>query len=206
MQSILHYKNRSHCPLYVFRFFQHIKTPHLSDRILSDKWGAVHSPIPEQQLHATGVHVEMASSCIVLHVHVLLKSCCGLYRSIYDFGFYLPRTPALNFPKKTNNPNPSPIGNKFGLFLFGPSGENRTHGLLNPIQARYQNCATPGYRPPLPYRSVATRDIIRRLGAFVNHFLQFFRVFLQKVRFLRTGALFIVVLPAAVPCPFPAGA
>ena len=38
-----------------------------------------------------------------------------------------------NFPKKTNNPNPSPIGNKFGLVLFGTSGENRTHGLLNPI-------------------------------------------------------------------------
>ena len=75
----------------------------------------------------------MASSCIVLHIHILLKSCCSLCRSIYDFGFHLPRTPALNFPKKTNNPNPSPIGNKFGLFLFGPSGENRTHGLLNPI-------------------------------------------------------------------------
>ena len=75
----------------------------------------------------------MASSCIVLHIHVLLKSRCGLCRSIYDFGFHLPRTPALNFPQKTNNPNPSPIGNKFGLFLFGPSGENRTHGLLNPI-------------------------------------------------------------------------
>ena len=75
----------------------------------------------------------MASSCIVLHVRILLKSCCGLCRSIYDFGFYFPRTPILNFPKKTNNPNPSPIGNKFGLFLFGPSGENRTHGLLNPI-------------------------------------------------------------------------
>ena len=92
-----------------------------------------HSSIPEQQLHAAGVHVEFASSCIVLHTRVLLKSCCGLCRSIYDFGFHLPRTPALNFPKKTNNPNPSPIGNKFGLFLFGPSGENRTHGLLNPI-------------------------------------------------------------------------
>ena len=91
------------------------------------------SPVPEQQLHAPGVHVEMTSSCIVLHVHVLLKSCCGLCRSIYDFGFHLPRTPILSFPKKTNNPNPSPIGNKFGLFLFGPSGENRTHGLLNPI-------------------------------------------------------------------------
>ena len=116
-----------------------------------------HSPIPEQQLHAAGVHVEMASSCIVLHIHILLKSCCSLCRSIYDFGFHLPRTPILSFPKKTNNPNPSPIGNKFGLFLFGPSGENRTHGLLNPIQERYQNCATPGHHPLPPYRS--TGDI-----------------------------------------------
>ena len=91
------------------------------------------SSIPEQQLHAAGVHVEMAGSCIVLHVHVLLKSCRSLCRSIYDFGFHFPRTLILNFSKKTNNPNPSPIGNKFGLFLFGPSGENRTHGLLNPI-------------------------------------------------------------------------
>ena len=31
-----------------------------------------------------------------------------------------------NFPKKTNNPNPSPIGNKFGLFLFGPGRRCRT--------------------------------------------------------------------------------
>ena len=91
------------------------------------------SPIPEQQLHTAGVHIEFASLCIVLHNLVLLKSSSGLCRSIYDFGFHLPRIPALNFPKKTNNPNPSPIGNKFGLFLFGPSGENRTHGLLNPI-------------------------------------------------------------------------
>ena len=30
-----------------------------------------HSPIPEQQLHAAGVHVEFASSFIVLHVCVL---------------------------------------------------------------------------------------------------------------------------------------
>ena len=29
-----------------------------------------HSPIPEQQLHAAGVHVEFANSCIVLHVCV----------------------------------------------------------------------------------------------------------------------------------------
>ena len=91
------------------------------------------SSIPEQQLYAPGIHVAFAGSCIILHNLVLLKSLSGLYWSIYNFGFHLPRTPALSFPKKTNNPNPSPIGNKFGLFLFGPSGENRTHGLLNPI-------------------------------------------------------------------------
>ena len=91
------------------------------------------SSIPEQQLHTSGIHIKLANAFIILYVRVLLKSCCSLCRSIYDFGFHLPRTPILNFPKKTNNPNPSPIGNKFGLFLFGPSGENRTHGLLNPI-------------------------------------------------------------------------
>ena len=58
------------------------------------------SPVPEQKLHAAGVHVEIAISCIVLHVHVLLKSCCSLCRPIYNFGFHLPRTPALNFRRK----------------------------------------------------------------------------------------------------------
>ena len=43
-----------------------------------------HSPIPEQQLHAAGVHVEFAGSCIVLHVCVLsalrhLYSCDFCY-------------------------------------------------------------------------------------------------------------------------------
>ena len=135
-----------------------------------------HSPIPEQQLHAAGVHVEIASSCIVLHVCVLLKSCRSLCRSIYDFGFYLPRTPILNFPKKTNNPNPSPIGNKFGLFLFGPSGENRTHGLLNPIQARYQNCATPGHHPLPPYRSTGDIKYYTRIRQSCQ---QIFAIFLD---------------------------
>ena len=114
-------------------------------------------------------NIGWASSCIVLHVRILLKSCCGLYRSIYDFGFHLPRTPILSFPKKTNNPNPSPIGNKFGLFLFGPSGENRTHGLLNPIQARYQNCATPGYLFAFAAHSLIS---IPDFSRFVKRFFQ----------------------------------
>ena len=54
------------------------------------------------------------------------SSCLKTYWGFHCFA-------NANFPKKTNNPNPSPIGNKFGLSLFGPSGENRTHGLLNPI-------------------------------------------------------------------------
>ena len=30
------------------------------------------------------------------------------------------------YPKKTKNPNPSPIGNRFGFFLFGGRGWIRT--------------------------------------------------------------------------------
>ena len=127
------------------------------------------SSIPEQQLHTSGIHIKLANAFIILHVRVLLKSCCSLCRSIYDFGFHLPRTPILNFPKKTNNPNPSPIGNKFGLFLFGPSGENRTHGLLNPIQARYQNCATPGYLFAFAAHSLIS---IPDFARFVKRFFQ----------------------------------
>ena len=35
---------------------------------------------------------------------------------------YLPREPSFSDPKKTKNPNPSPIGNRFGFFLFGGRG------------------------------------------------------------------------------------
>jgi hypothetical protein len=52
--------------------------------------------------------------------------------------------------------------------LFGPSGENRTHGLLNPIQARYQNCATPGYlQAVIAHSSISILDS----GCFVKLFL-----------------------------------
>ena len=37
-----------------------------------------------------------------------------------------PREPSLLYPKKTKNPNPSPIGNRFGFFLFGGRGWIRT--------------------------------------------------------------------------------
>ena len=49
-----------------------------------------HSPIPEQQLYAAGVHVEMTNSCILLHVRVLLKSCVAYVGQsmISDFIFH----------------------------------------------------------------------------------------------------------------------
>ena len=37
-----------------------------------------------------------------------------------------PWEPSLSYPKKTKNPNPSPIGNRFGFFLFGGRGWIRT--------------------------------------------------------------------------------
>ena len=48
------------------------------------------SPIPEQQFHATGVHVELANAFIVLHNRVLLKSCVAYVGQsmISDFIFH----------------------------------------------------------------------------------------------------------------------
>ena len=46
------------------------------------------SPIPEQQFHAAGVHVEMASSCIVLHVR-FLSALRHLYSCDFRYTFFL---------------------------------------------------------------------------------------------------------------------
>ena len=48
------------------------------------------SSIPEQQLHAAGVHVEMASSCIVLHNRVL-SALRHLYSCDFRYTFFLIR-------------------------------------------------------------------------------------------------------------------
>ena len=37
--------------------------------------------------------------------------------------------PEFSFPKKTKNPNPSPIEKRFGFSLFGATGRIRTSGL-----------------------------------------------------------------------------
>ena len=47
-----------------------------------------HSPIPEQQLHAAGVHVEFAGSFIILHVCVL-SALRHLYSCDFRYTFFL---------------------------------------------------------------------------------------------------------------------
>ena len=44
-----------------------------------------HSPIPEQQFHAAGVHVEFAGSFIVLHARVLSTTLRHSYRGLSCF-------------------------------------------------------------------------------------------------------------------------
>ena len=46
------------------------------------------SPIPEQQLHTPGVHVEFAGSCIVLHVRVL-SALRHLYSCDFHYAVFL---------------------------------------------------------------------------------------------------------------------
>ena len=76
------------------------------------------------------------------------------------------------YPKKTKNPNPSPIGNRFGFFLFGGRGWIRTTEAekqqiysLSPLatreHAQIQFSVIADCLYILPFRS-----------RFVNYFLQ----------------------------------
>ena len=64
------------------------------------------SPIPKQQLHTSGIHVERTGSCIVLHNRVLLKSVFDLFRSIYDFGFQLLSETSIELSEENKKSDP----------------------------------------------------------------------------------------------------
>ena len=81
------------------------------------------------------------------------------------------------FPKNTKNPNPSPIGKKFGFSLFGAMEGTRTHGLLIKRSQRetivnFQNCA----------------DLL---------FLSFYRQFISAVSF--AAVIFFCIRYPAIP-------
>jgi hypothetical protein len=67
------------------------------------------------------------------------------------------------YPKKTKNPNPSPIGNRFGFFLFGGPGGIRTLDLCDANAALSQLSYGPIY--------LTTLNILTLSNGFVKVFL-----------------------------------
>ena len=91
-----------------------------------------HSPIPEQQLHAAGIHVEMASSCIILHVRVLsalrhLYSCdlCDAVFFLIRFRTHSRQGRALVFVSKENKKSePFSYREKVRIFIVWCDGRD----------------------------------------------------------------------------------
>ena len=73
-----------------------------------------------------------------------------------------PREPSLLYPKKTKNPNPSPIGNRFGFFLFGGRGWIRT---TEAESSRFTVC--PHW--PLGNTPIFTFCVLRRTTCLFYH-------------------------------------
>ena len=73
-----------------------------------------------------------------------------------------PREPSLLYPKKTKNPNPSPIGNRFGFFLFGGRGWIRT---TEAESSRFTVC--PHW--PLGNTPIFTFCVLRRMTCLFYH-------------------------------------
>ena len=73
-----------------------------------------------------------------------------------------PQEPSLSYPKKTKNPNPSPIGNRFGFFLFGGRGWIRT---TEAESSRFTVC--PHW--PLGNTPIFTFCVLRRTTCLFYH-------------------------------------
>ena len=88
------------------------------------------------------------------------------------------------------NPHYNKKATSFSADGFGPSGESRTHGLLNPIQARYQTALHPDVWP-----GVLTGDVVYYISyhSFCQHsfsiFSNFFQVMSLYSKFINIMAL-----------------
>ena len=120
----------------------------------------------------------------------------------------------LNIPKKTKNPNPSPIGKRFGFFLFGGRGWIRTTEALS---SRFTVCPhwPLGNTPLFCFHRADTLPgdlfILPQALLFVNSFFKLFRSSAPGCRSGRQRAAgpYPVVQPAAPDCLLilaPAGA
>ena len=83
----------------------------------------------------------------------------------------------MSFPKKTKNPNPSPIEKRFGFSLFGAMEGTRTPGLLIRSQSLY-----PAELPTHMFRS--EHDVFYHCAEVLSTgFLKIFRLFRKRTSF-----------------------
>ena len=113
-----------------------------------------------------------------------------------------PREPSFSNPKKTKNPNPSPIGNRFGFFLFGGRGWIRTTEAEKQQIYSLSPLATREHAHILFAVIADCLYILSSEVAFVNYFFHGFSLFLSFSIFLRFTAIKALPIIAKDPKTF----
>ena len=99
-------------------------------------------------------------------------------RSKAPLGLLLLRKRGILLSEETKNPNPSPIGKKFGFSWFGAMEGTRTPGLLIRSQSLY-----PAELPTHTFRS--EHDVFYHEGRGLSTaFLKYFYIFQKRTSFL----------------------
>ena len=93
-----------------------------------------------------------------------------------------PREPSLLYPKKTKNPNPSPIGNRFGFFLFGGRGWIRTTEAEKQQIYSLSPLATREHAQILFTSLPDDLFILADKSGFVNRFFAFFQLLFSSAK------------------------
>ena len=106
------------------------------------------------------------------------------------------------YPKKTKNPNPSPIGNRFGFFLFGGRGWIRTTEAEKQQIYSLSPLATREHAHILFAVIADCLYILSSEVAFVNYFFHRFSLFLSFSIFLRFTAIKALFITAKDPKTF----
>ena len=104
--------------------------------------------------------------------------CKPIVQIVLKFCRFYP--PSFLSPKKTKNPNPSPIGNRFGFFLFGGRGWIRT---TEAESSRFTVCPHwPLGNTPIFFciRRADCLYILPRAKQFVNHLQHILSQFLHQ--------------------------
>ena len=113
------------------------------------------------------------------------------------------------YPKKTKNPNPSPIGNRFGFFLFGGRGWIRTTEAEKQQIYSLSPLATREHAQILFTSLSDDSFILADKSGFVNCFFAFFQLLFSRTKkrrslaeILRFGCAVLLTIHGAgrLPC------